>query len=129
MRIPIAGYLAWAALLFFAYVATNSEVRGAEALPIVADVEYQPLSAQVRRIVEALKILGQPLARDEEARIGQALDTGDLRLGVRIFQEVLDRHCLIGVDINPESRVKAAQGPAAARAGPERLERVPGQGA
>ena len=59
-------------------------------------------------------MLGQPLPRDEEARIGQALDTGDLRLGVRIFQEVLDRHCLIGVNINPESRVKAAQGPAAA---------------
>ena len=28
---------------------------------------------------------------------------------------MLDRHCLIGIEINPESRVKAVQGPAAAR--------------
>ena len=35
----------------------------AESLPIVASVEFQPLSAQVRRVVEALDMLGQPLAR------------------------------------------------------------------
>ena len=102
-------------LLALVVLAIHQPLGRTETLPIVADVEFQPLSAQVRRIVEALKILGQPLPRDEEARIGQALETGDLRLGVRIFQEVLDRHCLIGVDINPESRVKAAQGPVAAR--------------
>ena len=96
-------------ILTMMVLATDQNLKGAETLPIVTDVEYQPLSAQVKRIVEALKLLGQPLSRDEEARIGLALDTGDLRLGVRIFQEVLDRHCLIGVDINPESRVKAAQ--------------------
>jgi hypothetical protein len=102
-------------LLALLVLAIHQPLGRAQTLPIVADVEFQPLSAQVRRIVEALKVLGQPLSRDEEARIGQALDTGDLRLGVRVFQEVLDRHCLIGVDINPESRVKAAQGQAAAR--------------
>ena len=32
---------------------------------------------------------------------------------MRTIQEVLDRHCLIGISINPESRVKSAQGPAA----------------
>jgi hypothetical protein len=31
---------------------------------------------------------------------------------IRTVQELLDRHCLIGVSINPESRVKAARGPA-----------------
>jgi hypothetical protein len=28
------------------------------------------------------------------------------------IQEVLDRHCLLGIEINPESRVKVARGPA-----------------
>ena len=43
-------------------------VRG-EDLPVVRDVEFQPLSAQVKRVVEALEVLGQPLVRDEKARI------------------------------------------------------------
>ena len=30
------------------------------------------------------------------------------------IQRVLDHHCLAGVDINPESRVKVQQGPAKA---------------
>ena len=47
---------------------------------------------------------------------------------VRAIQEVLDPLCLIGVEINPESRVKAVQGPAAAVAGPARLAGLPGQG-
>src|SRR5271157_1771352 len=37
------------------------------------------------------------------------------KAGVPALQGVVDRHCLIGIDINPESRVKAAQGPAAPR--------------
>ena len=34
---------------------------------------------------------------------------------MRTLQEVLDHHCLIGININPESRVKSAQGLAAPR--------------
>ena len=87
----------------------------ADELPMVLDVEFQPLSAQVKRVVEALDMLGEPLGRDEAARLEKALDSTGGESAIRTIQEVLDRHCLIGVEINPESRVKAVQGPAAAR--------------
>jgi hypothetical protein len=86
----------------------------ADTLPVVQDVEFQPLSAQARRVVEALDMLGQPLPRADREKIDRAIGGDDQKAGVRTIQEVLDRHCLIGININPESRVKAAQGPAAA---------------
>ena len=43
----------------------------ADDLPIVSDVEFQPLSAQVKRVVETLELLGQPLSRDEKTRLEQ----------------------------------------------------------
>ena len=49
----------------FGLVAAGSIAR-ADNLPIVTDVEFQPLSAQVKRIAEALELLGQPLARRRE---------------------------------------------------------------
>lgn len=85
----------------------------ADELPIVADVEFQPLVAQVRRVVQALDLLGRPLAEAEKARIDQAISAGDQREGLKVIQEVLDAACLVGVEINPESRVKATPGPAA----------------
>jgi hypothetical protein len=88
---------------------------GAESLPLVNGVEYQPLSAQVRRVLEALEVLGQPLPAAEKARLEQALESNDPIAAVRTIQQVLDGHCLIGVNINPESRVKAVQGPSPAR--------------
>jgi hypothetical protein len=87
----------------------------AEALPIVADVEFQPLSAQVKRVVEALEMLGQPLLPAEKTRLERALESDDQRAAVKTLQEVLDPHCLIGININPESRVKSTQGQASAR--------------
>jgi hypothetical protein len=89
-------------------------VRG-EDLPVVTDIEFQPLSAQARRVSEALQILGEPLDRDEKARLDQAIDSAGGPDAIRAIQSVLDRHCLIGVEINAESRVKATQGPAKAR--------------
>ena len=107
---PLTGFV----LLLGAVVQTvGIGASRADDLPVVDDVEFQPLSAQVRRVVEALDMLGQPLPGDEKARLDKALDSTDHKAGVRTIQEVLDRHCLIGVNINPESRVKAAQGPAA----------------
>ena len=92
----------------------NVASRGDE-LPVVLNVEFQPLSAQVRRVVETLGMLGEPLGQDEAARLNKALDSTGSEAAIRTIQEVLDRHCLIGIEINPESRVKAVQGPAAPR--------------
>jgi hypothetical protein len=84
----------------------------ADALPVYNDVELQPLAAQARRVAEALEQLGQPLTPGEKARLDKALGPGGSAGAV---QEALDPLCLIGVEINPESRVKAMQGPAPAR--------------
>jgi hypothetical protein len=92
-----------------------SPVGRADTLPVVTDVEFQPLSAQVKRVAEALALLGQPLSRDEKTRLDQAVDSTGGAPAIKAIQEILDRHCLVGIEINPESRVKATQGPDQAR--------------
>ncbi|GIW86607.1 MAG: hypothetical protein KatS3mg108_0931 [Isosphaeraceae bacterium] len=84
----------------------------ADELPRVTGVELQPLAAQARRVAEALEFLGQPLAAGERAELAAAGRMEDQAAGVQAIQEILDRHCLVGVAINPESRVKAQPGPA-----------------
>ncbi|HEY8751450.1 MAG TPA: CehA/McbA family metallohydrolase [Tepidisphaeraceae bacterium] len=79
-----------------------------------ADVDFQPLSAHAVRVNEALKILGTPLAPDDEKALLQAANGADAAKGVAEIQRVLDRYCLLMVNINPESRVKLERGPAEA---------------
>ncbi|WP_406701111.1 CehA/McbA family metallohydrolase [Singulisphaera sp. Ch08] len=86
----------------------------ADELPRVDEVDFQPLSAQVRRIIEAHDVLGQPLPPRLKAQLEGALNGSNQAQAVREIQEILDPLCLAGVTINPESRVKATQGPAAA---------------
>ena len=87
----------------------------ADTLPRVDDVELQPLAAGVRRVVEALELLGEPLPPEARSRLDAALKGDDPRAAVRSIQEALDPSCLIGVSINPESRVKVQQGAAPPR--------------
>ena len=83
------------------------------ALPLVTGVELQPLSAQVKRLTEAMEYLGAPLSAKERQALDAANEMKD-GAALEAIQKVLDTHCLVGVDINPEMRVKVAQGPAAA---------------
>src|SRR5271157_512908 len=109
-ELPLSGFV----LLLGALVQTvGIAAARAEDLPVVNDVDLQPLAAQIRRVVEALDILGQPLASAEKAGIDKATDSTDHKASVQALQAIVDRHCLIAIDINPESRVKAVQGPAA----------------
>ena len=80
-----------------------------------ADVEFQPLAAQAVRVVEAMDHLGSPLAADDRKAVLDSAQGADARKGVAEIQRVLDRYCLLMVDINPESRVKVARGPAEAQ--------------
>lgn len=84
--------------------------RGDE-LPLVVDVDPQPLAAQARRLAEALQVLGEPLPAAIKARLDAALAAEKPGEVVEGIQEALDPLCLVGVAINPESRVKAVQGP------------------
>src|SRR3989440_8735527 len=93
----------------------SSLTLAARDLPIVPAVEHQPLAAQVLRLVEALQILGEPLPPGEVGQLRQlAAATSGKPAAVAQIQKILDRHCLVGVNINPESRVKAQEGPAKA---------------
>jgi hypothetical protein len=106
-KLPLSrGVVLGAAGLLFA---TQCEVA---ALPEVREVQLQPLAAQIKRLTEALEYLGAPLSAAEQRALEAAMSEADEAAGTRSIQEILDPHCLVGVDINPEMRVKVAQGPA-----------------
>ena len=81
-------------------------------LPLVTDVPLQPLIAQVTRLLAAAEYLGEPLPPDHQRALDEAFKTTDVTSAVTAIQRVLDSHCLVGVDINPQMRVKVAPGPA-----------------
>jgi len=81
-------------------------------LPLVTDVPLQPLIAQVTRLLAAAEYLGAPLPPDHQRALDEAFKTTDESSAVTAIQRVLDCHCVVGVDINPEMRVKVAPGPA-----------------
>ena len=81
-----------------------------EDLPVIK-VEGQPLAANARRILQALEMVGQPLATDVASQLDAAAQERDFAL----LQSILDKHVLLAVAINPESRVKVLRGPAPAR--------------
>jgi len=87
-------------------------VRAADPLPVIATVEPQPFLAQAKRVVDTLALLGAPLTPDQQKAFDEALVSQSLSDGVAAAQGVLDPLCLAYVTINPESRVKVADGPA-----------------
>src|SRR3954468_24116446 len=96
-------------------LAAAASSPAADDLPIVRGVEAQPLKAQAKRVAEALDSLGAPLTKEQAAALAKAITTADPDEAVEAIQKVLDPRCLVGVNINPESRVKVARGPAPAQ--------------
>ncbi|MBA4067593.1 MAG: hypothetical protein C0501_28590 [Isosphaera sp.] len=80
----------------------------ADPPPVVAGVEGQPLAANAARLVKALDFLGAPLPAGPAKALAKAIDDKD----PKAVQQLLDKHVLFVVGINPESRVKVARGPA-----------------
>jgi hypothetical protein len=91
-------------------LAASAEPPG---LPVVSGVELQPLTAQVKRVTEALQSLGAPLSESERRALDSAFSSTDEEQAGAEIQRILDVHCLASIDINPEMRVKVAAGPAA----------------
>ena len=89
-------------------------VQSGPTLPIVRNVDLQPFVAQVNRVVEAMDYLGAPLSAADKQGLDAAFRLGNARAAEagESIQRVLDRSCLVGVNINPESRVKVVRGPA-----------------
>lgn len=92
------------------FLATASAAAATE-LPVVYDVERQPLVSATGRLLEALEYVGAPLASDDREALQAAMKREDEQESLASIQAVLDKYCLAGVHINPESRVKVAEGP------------------
>jgi hypothetical protein len=99
-------------ILFLAAPACLAATPEPPVLPVVSGVELQPLIAQVKRVTEALESLGAPLSQRERHALDSAFSMTNADQAGAEIQRILDAHCLAGVDINPEMRVKVAAGPA-----------------
>jgi hypothetical protein len=75
-------------------------------------VPLQPFAQSVRRLETALAYLGQPLPPADHDVINEAIGLDDERDAVQRIETVLDRHALLVVRINPESRVSVEPGAA-----------------
>jgi hypothetical protein len=113
------GLLPWGLLV--AGLVTAVPVRAAEAAQVPSDaspptrlVPLQPLAQHARLLERALSYLGQPLAQEDHDRINRATAATDEAAACAEIEAVLDRHVLLVVAINPESRVKVTRGPALA---------------
>lgn len=87
------------------------------ALPIANPVDLPRLRGHVRDLLKALDGLGAPLSADAVKELKPLLEPQAEEEAPEVslqIQRALDRHCLAGVTINPQSRVKVARGPRAA---------------
>ncbi|MDC0937244.1 CehA/McbA family metallohydrolase [Pirellulales bacterium] len=81
-------------------------------LPRVVGIDYQPVGVLAQRLLEAMEYLGEPLSAETVEVLRQASREENDATALRMVQDALDPVCLLGVEINPESRVKATPGPA-----------------
>src|SRR5437763_533908 len=102
---------AWYVLLL-PLLAAHAEAQA--PLSAVAEVEWQPFRAHCQRLLKGLEELKAPLPPVTVKALHGLLakEPSDPEAAARAVQKVLDEHCLVVVSINPESRVKAARGPA-----------------
>jgi hypothetical protein len=102
-------------LLFPGFMLLQAQQAAEQALPVINDVEAQPLFAQALRLKDALTFLGSSLSDKDQQRLS-ALEHRPQHDDVsKAIQQILDPYCLAMVSINPESRVKVQRGPAPAR--------------
>ncbi len=100
-----------AALVLSLIAGFSTGLAQAPSAPVVTEVEWQPLAAQARRVMEALDYLGEPLTAEERVRLTRALSVNG-PAAVAEIQRVLDARVLFAVRINPEMRVSVTAGAA-----------------
>jgi hypothetical protein len=105
-RLPVLQFAVMAALVSPATGAA-SETPGNQRP--TAPVDVQPLAAQVRRIVTALTMLGEPLSATEQA----AIETAAAQGSAERIEQVLDAHCLWVVRVPMDGGLQVQPGAAA----------------
>ncbi|HEV2948341.1 MAG TPA: hypothetical protein VGX70_13265 [Gemmataceae bacterium] len=112
-RPPNASRLTGVILLFVVEV---SSAGGQSDVPTVDDVDVRALRVQCRQVLDALSKMKAAMAPEIERELRALLKDEKQpsdELAAKI-QKLLNDQCLVGVSINPESRVKAARGPRSA---------------
>ena len=90
---------------------TISRLQAADPLPRVGDADWPAVRARSKQLLAMLKkqdALSADVEKKWAALLAEDVKDGDSAL--ERLQDLLDPLCLIGVHINPESRVKAARG-------------------
>jgi len=100
-------------VLLVAFLALAKRADAQPELPLVDAVPFEAVKANVVAVLSKLEDLGVPLSEETAEKVRAALRVGDVE-ALLALQRLLDPHCLVGVTINPESRVKAARGQARA---------------
>jgi hypothetical protein len=102
--------LSFVTLLFLSCCAIPATAQ--PVLPIVENANWEKFQEHGGRLFEAmrdLKVDVPPLAEREFKGLATAADREE---ALKIIQKHLDAQCLLGININPESRVKVARGAA-----------------
>jgi hypothetical protein len=100
----------------FIFMLGVSSLWGQSALPVVDDVDARALRVQGQQVLDALARMKAALPRETERELRDLLKNEKKATdeAAEKIQRLLNSQCLVGVSINPESRVKAARGPRAA---------------
>ncbi len=93
---------------FFFFITLLATSSLAAPIPVVPGVEWQPLAAQVRRVLEAMEYIGSPVPPEISAKLTAI--SQQKQPAVEELQQLLDPLCLLAVQINPEARVKVSRG-------------------
>src|SRR5262249_41912305 len=98
----------------FVLLLSATSLAAETTLPVVEEVEWTPFRDHGRQLLKALAETKAPLSAETVRAVRGLLDKkpNDPQAAARAVQQLLDPHCLLAVDINPESRVKAIRGPA-----------------
>ncbi len=107
MRLPVALCVLGLSAALSAAQAPPHEHQHDASKP---KVPLQPLAQQVRAVESTLAYLGQPLSAADHRTINDAISDPDEAAAVAKLESILDKHALLIVDINPESRVKVEPG-------------------
>jgi hypothetical protein len=83
-------------------------------IPVVEEIEWAPFRDHCRQLLRTLDKTTSPLPDQTVRELTTLLQRNpdDRSSASAAVQKLLDAHCSIAVNINPESRVKATRGPA-----------------